>query len=211
MPNFYLTCHVEPQGKIKDITYLPNFFAQMEKIKIPVFLFLMYGGTAGDRILRMCGQNRSILPVNCPVGLHIHGGQTGQGIKTYEKYFGSFPKLISFGHWSYKEEDLKTAQKFGVEKDFSHAAYRHDERYFFKNAFKNGKIWRYPVSCDPKYPVYPFSYWYHLGITALFVIYKKIFPLTPVHISFHSYDWQKNDFGSKVKRFLALKLLLLIV
>lgn len=206
MKNFIISCHVEPIRKTGDISYLRNFFREIGKSNLPIILFLMFGEEAQDKIFRLCAAEPLSLPNGVPIGLHVHGGETEKAIKAYKKYFGVFPKLISFGHWNYRHEDLPTVKRFGVEKDFSYAAYRQNERYFLKKPFKNAKIWQYPVSCDPKFPLYPFSCWYHLFLTALLLVFHKFFSKSFVHVSFHSYDWQENDMASQVRRFLTIKL-----
>lgn len=203
MENYYLTCHVEPTT-FGDISYLRRFLSNVGTTGLPVILLLMVGAGVEGEILEFFRNNLELVPKKCFLGVHVHGGETEKAIKLFKKYFGYYPKLISFGHWRYTPQDLEIAQKFGVEKDFSYAAAKNKERFFLKKPFKNGKIWQYPVACDPRHPVNPFTYWYGLLLTILFVVIKRIAPRTVVHIGFHSYDWTAKNWPDRLRLRLAI-------
>lgn len=190
MVKILFTCHVEPDRLTGDIDYLKNFLIDLNQINQPVLLLLMVGDSAKSNILNFFRINK-LTPKKCRLGLHIHGHAVRQGINLYQKSFQSIPRDISFGHWQYVSKDISTASKMGVKADYSFAAYRHDEKYFFKEEFKDNDLKERPVCCNPKYPVNPFYGVYNLFIFFLLVTFY-FFSNRTLHFSFHSFDWNKK-------------------
>lgn len=190
MANLLIVCHVEPRKPDGDVDYLRGFFAEVKKLNKPVILLLMVGERAGDRILKLVKNNPDLIPSCCQIGLHVHSHQTAQAIKLYQKILGQGPKLISFGHWSYTDQDLEIASRFGVKYDLSYAAYRHKRKYFVKERFKTHGLMEIPVCCNPKYPLDPFYTKYNFLLHFILVLFP-LFSSKTLHFAFHSYDWNK--------------------
>ena len=180
MKNLIITCHVEPLQKVSDITYLDDFFKKSKFIKFPIIYLLMYGERAGGRILARYHYDHKF-------GLHIHN-ETRLAFQEYKKYFGSYPRDISFGHWNFDKNDLITAEKFGVKRDYSYSAYKSNDRYFFKQPFKIGGIIEYPATCDPVLPLTPITLWKHFFMVLVMLPLIKLNGNIQLHFSFHSYD-----------------------
>ncbi len=190
MSNLIITCHVEPLRKKEDITYLDKFFLDIGTFDFPIIYLLMHGEKAGDRILSRFNKNKAF-------GLHVHG-DTREALATYKKYFGQYPRDISYGHWNLNTEGLKFAAKCGVRNDYSYTAYRNKEHYFFKEPYMLNGIREYPSTCDPTVPLSPIVYWKHLILFLMMLPVVKINKQLVMHFSFHSYDLHA-DFLSKLR------------
>jgi hypothetical protein len=174
----------------------------LRTLRKPIHLHLLSGDKGAAEIFdyyksEIVGKKSNWLSL----GIHVHSHKTRLAVKEFKKVFGILPKEISFGHWSYDLEDLKTARKLGVKRDYSWVARKKGERFFVKDPFTKNRMSIIPVACDPLLPVNPFTSWRHFIIFFL-LIAGYYFSDRTLHFSFHSYDW---DF-LKGKIFFSLPL-----
>lgn len=202
MVKILFTCHVEPQRQTSGLDYLNNFLKEISLLGKPVQLHLTVGENAGDRVLIFFKQNMSLVPRDCLLGLHVHGGNSKTASQKYFSIINTRPKIISYGHWSFSAQDINDAASLGVTKDYSWVARKKGERFFVKDPFHYYGVTEYPVVCDPWLPVNPFTSWFHFCLYFL-IIARYLFSQKTLHFSFHSFDklsWRaKLVFGLPLK------------
>lgn len=147
----------------------------------------MYGERAGDKVFKITQSYFSPNNTKLRLGLHLHDQNVSYSCNKFKQIFKTLPRDISFGHWVLPEAIYPVLAKNKIYADYSHAAYRHNEKYFFHPSYKIGPVLEVPVCCDPRMPINPFYARFHVVLYFIFVLYFSRSDKV-LHFTFHSYD-----------------------